>query len=385
MKLIDKLIKSALLVEMNPKENRDKLHPNVEAQIDDHDSDITKIIPPNFLSMIASKRYDELIKKLDEITGEKSPDWVGVMQKVMRAMQSIKRIEGPKIKELEKLAVDTVLSLPEWEIIRDRHIKKGWLNIIAKIEQPDFSKQLQEFEATIEEDEPFQVAETEIEVVELFEDEGKLKRDLANFITQGEAATGFNTFELIKVQINSIDPDLYDCYKLFVIGGLVNYFASDLNLIEASNAIASVEIEPDEDGYTIIASGANFVLLIHEIIKGLYDYLAVDVGPNTLEDMNNERVHTNAGPGIAKIFRQRFLAVADDGMNDLKYFPLVLRVLYGCDPENQVYGQDLKDIIANKPGGMQILKDCLNRVKQHYLSEGENDDESDNADSWKNG
>ena len=385
MKSIDKLIKSALLVEMNPKENRDKLHPNVEAQIDDHDSDITKIIPPKFLSMIASKRYDELIRELDQITGEKTPDWVGVMHKVMRAMQSIKQIEGAKIKELEKLAVDTVLSLPEWEIIRDRHIKKGWLNIIAKIEQPDFSKQLQEFEAKIEEDEPFEVAQTEIEVVELFEDEGKLKRDLANFITQGEAATGFHTYKLIKDQIDSINPNLYDLYKLFVIGGLVNYFAGDLNLIEASNAIASVEIEPDDDGYTIIASGVNFVLLIHEIIKGLYDYLAVDVGPNTLEDMNNERVHTNAGPGIAKIFRQRFLAVADDGINDLKYFPLVLRVLYGCDPENQVYGQDLKDIIANKPGGMQILKDCLNRVKQHYLSEDENDDESDNADSWKNG
>lgn len=385
MKSIDKLIKSALLVEMNPKEDRSKLHPNVEAQIDDHDSDITEIIPPKFLSMIASKRYDELIRELDQITGEKSPDWGGVMFKVMGAMQSIQRIEGAKRKELEKLAVDTVLSLPEWEIIRDRHIKKGWLKIIAKIEQPDFSKQIEEFEAKIEEGQPLQVAQTEIEVVELFEDEGKLKRDLANFITQGESATGFHTYKLIKDQIDSIDPGLYDCYKLFVIGGLVNYFAGDLNLIQASNAIASVEIEPDDDGHTIIASGVNFVLLIHEIIKGLYDYLAVDVGPNTLEDMNNERVHTNAGPGIAKIFRQRFLAVADDGINDLKYFPLVLRVLYGCDPETQVYGQDLKDIIANKPGGMQILKDCLNRVKQYYLGEGENDDESDNADSWKNG
>jgi len=278
------------------------------------------------------------------------------------------------------------LSLPEWEIIRDRHIKKGWLNIIAKIERPDFSKQMEEFEATIE-DEPFQAAQAEIEVVELFEDEGKLKRDIANFITQGEAATGFHTYKLIKDQIDSISPKLYDLYKLFVIGGLVNYFAGDLNLVQASNAIASVEIDIDgEDGYTIIASGVNFVLLIHEIIKGLYDYLAVDVGPNTLEDMNNERVHTNAGPGIAKIFRQRFLTVADDGINDLKYFPLVLRVLYGCDPENQVYGQDLKDMIAGKPGGMQVLKDCLNRVKQHYLSEDENDDtDNDTGDDWKNG
>ena len=384
MKSIDKLITSALLVEMNVKDKR-LLNPNVEAQIDDHDSDITKIIPPNFLSLLASKRYDELIIELNKVTGETSPDWVGVMHKVMGAMQSIKQIEGSKIKELEKLAVDTVLSLPEWEIIRDRHIKKGWLTIIAKIEQPDFSKQMADFEESVEA-QPFAAAKTEVEIAELFEDENKLKRDLANFITQGEAATGFNTFLLIKDKIDSINPNLFEMYKLFVIGGLVNYFAGDLNLIKASNAIASVKIEPDRDGYIIHASGVNFVLLIHEIIKGLYDYLAVDVGAKTLEDLNNERVHTNAGPGLAQIFRQRFLAAADEGVKDLKYFPLVLRVLYGCDPENEVYGQDLKDIIGNKPSGLEVLKNCINRVKQHYLSsiEKEDDDDESDADSWKN-
>ena len=148
-------------------------------------------------------------------------------------------------------------------------------------------------------------------------------------------------------------------------------------------------------GYIIRAGGPNFVLLMHEIIKGLYDYLAVDVGEAKLEDLRAERLHTNAGPGIAKIFRDRFLKVAEGNIDDLQYFPFVLRLLYGCDPETEIYDQDLKDIVSGRHAGMQILKDCLDKVKQFYLNGDEIDDntgdnigddtDNDTGDDWKNG
>jgi len=416
---IDKMIKKALLEDMNV-DTREYLDPGAEEQADTAESPdvpVTEILPPRFLSVVASKRYNSLVQELNDVTGKVAPPWGAVMHQVMQAMSSISQIELPKKKELEKLAVDTILSLPEWRIIRDRHIKKGWLKIEATIGKVDFQKQMDEFEQSLEEDEPEEVAESEVEAFELikdFKDSSELRRDLANFITQGEAATGFHTYKLIKDKIDNISPKLYNLYKLFVVGGLLNYFKAPLELTSANNAIASVEIVPMEDGgdesggggdgdggdgggggYIIRAGGPNFVLLMHEIIKGLYDYLAVDVGEAKLEDLRAERLHTNAGPGIAKIFRDRFLKVAEGNIDDLQYFPFVLRLLYGCDPETEIYDQDLKDIVTGRPAGMQILKDCLDKVKQFYLNGDEidnntednigDDTDNDTGDDWKNG
>ena len=72
---------------------------------------------------------------------------------------------------------------------------------------------------------------------------------------------------------------------------------------------------------------------------------------------------------------------------------MVFRLLLGSDPETQVYGQDLKDIVNNKPSGMQILKDCLDKAKQLYLDNdnaeedtgADTDEDIDIGDDWKNG
>lgn len=396
MKLIDKLIKSAVIEEMNVGD-RKYLDKGVEQILDNERSPISEIFPPNFESMIASKQYNDLVKQLEQITGKQSPDWMAVMFQVVSAMSSIAAIEGPKKKELEKLAVDTVLSLREWKRIKDDNIKKGQLRIEATIIKPDFTKQMAEFEKSIEEDEPeAAAAETEVVdlVVDLIEDDNKLKKDLAKFITQGEAATGFNVYQLIKDKIDSINPNLYNLYKLFVVGGLLNYFAGPLNMMEAANAIGSVEViadENDENVYVIKAIGVNFVLLIHEIIKGLYSFLHVDIGRDEGTDSSEERRQLILGQKEAAIFRARLLAVADSS-DDLEYWPMVFRLLLGSDPETQVYGQDLKDIVNNKPSGMQILKDCLDKAKQLYLNSdnteedtGADTDEDTNNDNWKNG
>ena len=389
------------------------------AEKDTEKQPINEILPPDFQAMLASTRYRNLVSEMEGIFGA-TPPWASVMTQCMKAMGAIQKIELPKKKALEKLAIDTVLSFREWKIIKE-DVDKGYIKITAEIKTPNFEASMKEFEEKLKEDEPEEIAEAEADTFDLILDESKLKRNLANYITQGQAAVGFNTYQLIKDKLNQIDPNLYDLYKYFVIGGLVNYFAGPLNLVNKSSAIGETKIDyeegDDNEGeegeksgkaagyYHIKASGANFVLVVHEVIKGLYDYLAVDVGPNQLEDIQDERLHTNIGPGIAKMFWDRFITQAEGGVEDLQYFPLVLRVLYGCDPDVAEVGSlDLKEMLQDKPRALKMLHDIIVRVKEDYLSDSENEnrstgnsefnsefnsdsnsDDDDTGDDWKNG
>jgi len=412
--LFNKLLNISLIEEM-PMRASDigdelYLHPDVKAQINKSsaEKDITKqpineIIPPDFQAMLGSKRYRALVADLEAIFGANAP-WATVMSQCMKAMGAIQQIELPQKKALERLAIDTVLSFPEWRIIKKVDVDKGFIKITAEIKTPNFKGSMDEYEKRIEKDEPEKVAKAEEETFNIIMDETNLKRNLANYITQGQSAIGFNTYKLIEKKLNDIDPKLFNLYKYFVVGGLVNYFAGPLNLISKTSAIGEVRIdyEKKDKCFHIRATGANFVLVVHEIIKGLYDYCAVDVGPDKLEALQDERLHTNIGPGIAKMFWDRFLSQAEGGVDDIPYFPLVLRVLYGCDPDvAEVDSLDLKEMLADRPRGLQLLKDIIIKVKENYLSwekhengdtessnfnsDDNNDDDDDNGDAWKNG
>ena len=410
----NKLLNASLIEEMPMRVDDRYLDKDVKNQIntasaetDTNKQPINEILPRDFQAMLASSRYKKLVSDMEGIFGA-APPWATVMSQCMKAMSAIQQIEKPKKKELEKLAIDTVLSFPEWRIIKKVDVDKGFIKITAEIKTPDFKASMDEYEQSIEEDEPEEVVAGEEDTFNLIMDESKLKKNLANYITQGQSAIGFNTYQLIREKLNKIDTKLFDLYKYFVIGGLVNYFAGPLNMISKSNAIGEVKIdwegEAEEGCFHIKACGANFVLVVHEIIKGLYNYLKIGIGKNQLDDLQDERLHLNVGPGIAKMFWDRFISQAPEGVDDLPYFPLVLRVLYGCDPDVADVGSlDLKELLQDRPRGLQLLHDIIVKVKENYLSyenevngssdsnfnsnsnSDDDDGDDDNGDDWKNG
>jgi len=108
----------------------------------------------------------------------------------------------------------------------------------------------------------------------------KAKRRIINGITQGAALKGTFAFLMFREYLDELDPTLVDKYMAITKAADVPY--NDENII----ALMMSQIEQggmegegqsemvydDETGkFTIIARATNFPVLVHEIVKGLYE------------------------------------------------------------------------------------------------------------------
>jgi hypothetical protein len=72
-------------------------------------------------------------------------------------------------------------------------------------------------------------------------------------------------------------------------------------------AVGSEEIIPTGDKYTIRVRGRNFPLLIHELVKGIGEYLSMDVADQEELDtdvLSDELKQFLAGPGLDNRLRR---------------------------------------------------------------------------------
>ena len=133
----------------------------------------------------------------------------------------------------------------------------------------------------------------------------------------------------------------------------------DMNgALDQSAGMAKVSLSGD--GYIIHAHGINFAVLVHEIVKGIYDYIGLHgKDQNTLdqEDISDEKLQLMAGPAIAKKFKQAVLSVI--GNENMQYIQPLYAKLYG--PE--VTGEELRDILKGTPSGKQLIKSLFDEVK----------------------
>jgi hypothetical protein len=151
-------------------------------------------------------------------------------------------------------------------------------------------------------------------------------------VTQGNAVNKLYLFQLASDSLNKIDPTLVNLYGILSVIVQTSYYAvPDMPLTAAAKdmAVGSEEIVPGKDGtYTIKARSPFFPYLIHEVVKGLYDYLSIDVvnqaqlGGETLDQeiidiMSGPELYTN----LSKMLPQK----------DIEYLPLVFKLLLGLD------------------------------------------------------
>ena len=108
----------------------------------------------------------------------------------------------------------------------------------------------------------------------------KAKRRIINGITQGAALKGTFAFLMFREYLDQLDPTLVDKYVAITKAADVPY--NDENVIPIM--MAQIEkggmagegqsemVYDDETGkFTIVARATNFPVLVHEIVKGLYE------------------------------------------------------------------------------------------------------------------
>ncbi|NBX87363.1 MAG: phosphoribosylformylglycinamidine synthase subunit PurL [Bacteroidetes bacterium] len=106
--------------------------------------------------------------------------------------------------------------------------------------------------------------------------DGKLRRTLANYMTQGDAVNKLFLFNIVSDKLDALSPNLSKKYGvLSAITQIGYYLTPDFPItsdIVNMAAVGSEQVIPTGDKYTIKARAMTFPYLVHELVKGIGDY-----------------------------------------------------------------------------------------------------------------
>lgn len=253
--------------------------------------------------MLYSKNYQRVIERLAKYTN-KDPEQLGnypLLTASLDLLNKIKRIEENNREKLENLAVKLVLNLEEMQPIKDA-IEDGVLKIDAKITESggELENAITDLEAKVREaeqkdDEGQEVVEgeglTEEEKLNIAlamnimgEEEIKERKSFADILKYGESFNHLYSYNLVRDQLDEINPDLANMYGIVsaIVQVMYYYAPQGIEAMAAKTqgaALGSAETESGEDRgeegegkYTIKARAMTFSFLVHEIVKGIMQY-----------------------------------------------------------------------------------------------------------------
>lgn len=239
------------------------------------------------IEKMAADRFNEIVTKVREITGLEDltrQDMIQyLLQNMMQAFMESSSIESRHKRELEQLAISSVLE--------EKNVPEGAFEIDARIVSPtdiDTSKMRKGPEEDEDESTDDQGNEEmdfpNFDVGSLTNDEvfelEKHKRTIINALIQGSAKRDHYLFEKpsVRTALNNINGSLVPLYKRLMAINDLFYWTQDEMITRMSQSglgvAGSVELgDSDGDGdespdTKIVARGANFPILTHELSKG---------------------------------------------------------------------------------------------------------------------
>lgn len=346
-------------------------HPSKQAKYE-APHDVEKLFPnlgpdaKRYIEVITGQAYQKAIERLQHYTGKNVAqlNLPTLMSTVMGSLQQVIQLQNGHKEDLEELAVNIVLELPEFKAFK-KWKESGLLKFDVKLEQANLDNAIVEAdkEGKNEEgsDDLTPTEDVDLKLAENIGDasEGALKRKFANMITQGNAVNKLYLFQLANDNLNKIDPSLSKLYGILSSIVQTSYYAMpDMAFSNSVKdaAVGSEEVVPDENGggYTIVARSPFFPYLVHEIVKGCWDLLAIDIASQkelageTLDDevmdiMSGPQLYTN----MAKLVPNK----------DMEYLPYVYRLLLKQDINV------LREVLSSGGKGQAIMNKLLQQAK----------------------
>ena len=340
-----KLTLEALNLQDNP---NNYMHPS-KKKLAEKPHEVEAILPDEtvnnsrFYETLTSKSYELCVKKLAHYLGlsigeclARYPNCYAFTALISSTLGSVIQVETNHKAVLERLAIKICLELPEFELLKEQY-ENGTLKITATLGSGDLSEATTEVEQNQEQ--IIDALEPELE----HDPERKLKRVFHNFIVQGNAVHKSYLFNMASEELNAIDETLVNKYGMSMAVIHTLYYGTPHFTGEQLKqaAAGSSQIEGDH----IDAKGLIFPVLVHEIVKGLVDFLGQDVSPEThgSETLEDEFPSLMAGPELFA----RFNKMLPHGKERL--FPIIYRLLLKKSPE------EIKQVIANSPQGKQTM------------------------------
>ncbi len=269
-------------------DGRERMSPDIEGKLKSQEHplgghqafpDVDKDgIPDNFEELIASQRFQDVVQKVKDATGVENIDpqtFMSLQPMLMQAAQRILQIESQNKEVLENLAVELVvgeMGIPEGDLQFDAKLEKP--NMSGMQQKPKEKKKKKELE--------FPNFEMEDEAAKRLQklDLEKQKRRFINSLIQGSAKKAHYMYHLVNEKLNDINPDLVGLYSIVMsVNDLMYWVMPDMEGMigggGAEQAMAGKEeLDLKTDPPTIKAKGLMFPILVHELYKGVMEYVS---------------------------------------------------------------------------------------------------------------
>ena len=335
------------------------------------EQDIEKLFPnlgpeaKRYIETITSEAYQKAIERLQFYTG-KNPAQLNLpslMSEVMSSLGKVVQIQNGHKEELEQLAVNIVLELPEFKAFKTWR-DEGRVKFDVKLENANLENAITKAELDEEQE---QADDQDLTSVEDFDNklaenladasDNVLKRKFSNMIAQGNAINKLYLFQMANEKLNEIDPKLSKLYGIISSIVQTSYYATpDMQFGSAVKdaAVGSEEVVPDGDGYIIRARSPFFPYLIHEIVKGCWDLLSIDLVSQaelSQETLDDEMIDIMSGPQLYINLTKLIPA------KDLEYLPYAYRLLLNQNAET------LREVLSGGNRAQSIMNGLIKQAK----------------------
>jgi hypothetical protein len=353
-------------------------------------------VPVSFEEKIASKRFKDVVEKVKRYTGQEEISsqnaLMGLQMAMMSAVREVFQIQSENKEYLENLAVDLVRK--EMGVRPDQVQYDAKLVGMGEIDMSGFSKEGEEPEQE-EIEQNFQQQEEDLEdFISAFErfDVEKAKRRFINALIQGSSKKGHYMFELVRDELDRLDPRLLNLYGVLMsVNDLMYWVLPDqaMNMMMNQGGVAGKEeVDIETDPPTVKARGVFFPVLVHELIKGTMEILGTQGLPDdpkqaemvmaSTDTLANEIWDLRIGPVLwekfieaypEKLFDedkrwiQNYLFARFSALTSEEFFKLAKAILRGDAKATQILDRMVTEIV-----------DHLNEV---HDDEDYGDDDSD--------
>jgi hypothetical protein len=345
----------------------------------------------DFIELISSKRFKDSVDKVRMAMGDTRAiqgdnPLMSLMMSVMGSMREMIMIQMQNKKQLEDLAVELVK--------KEMGIPEGAMQFKAELVMQPMGK------AEGMQEEPEMPSEEEIEEfmgdMEEFNIE-RAKRRFINSLIQGAAFKGGHMFNLVRSELNDINPRLMDLYTTSqALMEHAYWLYPDMEMMAGGGGgqMGQSEVDEETDPPTVKAKAVTFPLLVHELVKGVYEIFGTHGLPDDPRQQEMILKAEDTLPAeiwdsrLGPIFWEKFVAtypmeLFEDDMKHIQHylfmrfsalsakeFMRVAKMILRGEPQGQKYIQGMVDDIVRE------LKD--DEYKQAMGLE--DDDDYDNLD-----
>ncbi len=354
-------------------EGPERMDPGIERKITGketpyHNFPAIPKMDKDFIELISSKRFKDSVDKVRRYMGntqviQGNNPLNQLMMTVMQSMQQIIGIQMRNKEDLEQLAIKLVK--------KEMGIPEGAMQFKAElVMQPMGAAEGMQSEPELPSEEEIEEFMGDMENFNL----ERSKRRFINSLIQGAAFKGGHMYVLVSKELNNMDPSLLNLYGVSqALMEHAYWIFPDMEGMAGGGGgqMGQSEVDEETDPPTVSAKAVTFPLLVHELVKGVYEIFGTHGLPddpkqqemilNAEDTLPSEIWDSRLGP----IFWEKFMAtypmeLFDEDKKhiqhylfmrfsalDAKEFFRIAQLILNDDPKGKQFIQRLVDGIVN--------------------------------------